>query len=63
MRNLLQINTDALSPELIKAAAKVSDVALDKEYGYILNVIQSDYEIIDYELGGQENEIIIIQSN
>ena len=37
MRNLLQINTGALSPELIKAVAKVSDVALDKEYGYGLS--------------------------
>ena len=38
-------------------------LVLDKEYGYLINVLQGDYEIIDYELGGQENEIVISQSN
>ena len=28
-----------------------------------LNVLQGDMEIMDYELGGQENAIDIIQSN
>jgi len=37
-------------------------LVLDKEYGYLINVLQGDYEIIDYELGGSENAIIIIQS-
>jgi hypothetical protein len=36
---------------------------LDKEYGYIINVLQGDFEIMDYELGGSENAIVIIQSN
>ena len=34
---------------------------LDKEYGYVLNIQQQDYEIIDYELGGIENAITINQ--
>lgn len=38
-------------------------LVLDKEYGYLINALQGDYEIIDYELGGQENEIVIMQSN
>ena len=37
MRNLLQIETGALRPELIEAAANVSDVALDSAYGYGLS--------------------------
>ena len=37
MRNLLQISSDALRPELIEEAAKVSDVALDEKYGYGLS--------------------------
>ena len=37
-------------------------LVLDKEYGYLINVLQGDYEIIDYELGGSENAIVIIQS-
>ena len=45
------------------ASGNKIQLVLDKEYGYLINVLQGDYEIIDYELGGQENEIIIIQSN
>ena len=37
MRDLLQINVGSLSPELITAAAKVSDAALDNVYGYGLS--------------------------
>ena len=43
------------------AAGNYIILRLDKEYGYILNVVQGDYEIIDYELGGQENAIKIYQ--
>jgi len=43
MRNLLQINTGALRPELIEAAAKVSDVALDEEYGYGLSTDHTSF--------------------
>ena len=38
------------------------ELRLDKEYGYVLNVVQGDYEIIDYEIEGVENAITIIQS-
>ena len=34
---------------------------LDKEYGYILNITQQDFEIIDYEIEGVENAINIYQ--
>ena len=44
------------------AAGNYVILRLDKEYGYVLNVIQGDYEIIDYEIGGVENAITIIQS-
>ena len=48
------------------AATSVSHIIrliwLDKENTYILNVQQQDYEIIDYTIGGQENEINILQS-
>ena len=45
------------------ASGNKIQLVLDKEYGYLINVLQGDYEIIDYELGGQENEIDISQSN
>ena len=44
------------------AAGNYIILRLDKEYGYILNVVQGDYEIIDYELGGVENAIRIYQA-
>ena len=44
------------------AAGNYIELRLDKEYGYVLNVVQGDYEIIDYEIGGVENAITIIQS-
>ena len=43
------------------AAGNYIILRLDKEYGYVLNVVQGDYEIIDYELGGPENAIKIYQ--
>jgi hypothetical protein len=44
------------------AAGNFIELRLDKENTYILNVIQQDYEIIDYNIGGQENEITIRQT-
>ena len=37
------------------------ELRLNKEYGYVLNIQQQDFEIIDYELGGIENAITINQ--
>jgi len=37
------------------------ELRLNQENGYILNITQQDYEIIDYELGGPENAIKIYQ--
>ena len=38
------------------------ELRLDKQYGYLLNIIQQDYEIIDYEIEGVENAINIYQA-
>ena len=43
------------------AAGNYIILRLNKEYGYVLNITQGDYEIIDYELGGVENAITINQ--
>jgi len=39
------------------------ELRLDKEYGYVISFIQNDFEVYDYELGGQDNVINIIQIN
>ena len=39
------------------------ELRLDQEYGYILNIIQGEFEMYDFELLGQENEINIQQYN
>ena len=39
------------------------ELRLDKEYGYVLNIIQSEFEQYDFELGGIENAITIHQIN
>ena len=44
------------------AAGNYVELRLDKNDTYILNVRQQDYEIIDYTIGGQGNEIRIQQS-
>ena len=44
------------------AAGNYIELRLDKNNTYILNVRQQDYEIIDYTIGGQGNEIRIQQS-
>lgn len=37
------------------------ELRLDKEYGYILNIIQGEFEMYNFELGGQDNDINIEQ--
>ena len=37
------------------------ELRLDQEYGYILNIIQGEFEMYDFELLGQENQIDILQ--
>ena len=39
------------------------ELRLDREFGYIISFTQGDFEIYDFELGGQDNEIRIFQSN
>ena len=39
------------------------ELRLDQEYGYILNIIQNEFEMYDFELLGQDNEITIQQFN
>ena len=41
----------------------ILELRLDKEYGYILNIVQSEFEMYDFELGGAENVITIQQIN
>ena len=43
------------------ASGAYIELRLDKEYGYILNIIQGEIEMYDFELLGQENEINILQ--
>ena len=44
------------------AAGNKIELRLNKEYGYVLNITQQDFEIIDYEIGGVENDITIYQA-
>ena len=39
------------------------ELRLDKEYGYIISFRQNDFEVYDFELGGQDNVINILQVN
>ena len=45
------------------ASGAYIELRLDQEYGYNINIVQGDDEIYDYEIGGNANEITIIQSN
>ena len=45
------------------ASGSYIELRLDKEYGYTLNIIQGEFEQYDFELGGSENAISIIQLN
>ena len=55
------------SPEWVwireDASGAYIELRLDQEYGYILNIIQGEFEMYDFELLGQENEITIQQIN
>ena len=45
------------------ASGSYIELRLDKEYGYVLNIIQGEFEQYDFELGGIENAITIQQIN
>ena len=44
------------------ASGSVIELRLEQAGSYIMNVQQGDFELIDFELGGTESEITIIQS-
>jgi hypothetical protein len=44
------------------ASGSVVEFRLEKENSYIMNIVQGDFELIDFELGGTESEINIIQN-
>jgi len=44
------------------ASGSVIELRLEKENSYIMNINVGDFELIDFELGGTESEITIIQS-
>ncbi len=44
------------------ASGSVIEFRLEKENSYIMNIVQGDFELIDFELGGTESEINIIQN-
>ena len=44
------------------ASGSVIEFRLEKENSYIMNIVQGDFELIDFELGGTESEITIYQS-
>ena len=44
------------------ASGNKIELRLNKEHGYVLNITQQDFEIIDYEIEGVENEITIYQA-
>ena len=45
------------------ASGAYIELRLDKEYGYIINIVQGEFEMYDFELLGQDNEITIQQFN
>ena len=44
------------------ASGSVVELRLEQENSYMMNISQGDFELIDFELGGTESEITIIQS-
>lgn len=44
------------------ASGSVVELRLEKENSYMMNIQQGDFYLIDFELGGTESEITIIQS-
>jgi len=43
------------------ASGAYIELRLDKEYGYILNIVQGEFEMYDFQLQGQDNQINIEQ--
>ena len=43
------------------ASGAYIELRLDKEYGYILNIVQGEFEMYDFQIQGRENEINIEQ--
>ena len=43
------------------ASGAYIELRLDQEYGYILNIVQGEFEMYDFELLGQDNYINIEQ--
>ena len=43
------------------ASGAYIELRLDQEYGYILNIVQGEFEMYDFELLGQDNQINILQ--
>ena len=44
------------------ASGSVIELRLEQAGSYIMNIQQGDFELLDFELGGTESEIIIIQN-
>jgi hypothetical protein len=44
------------------ASGSTIELRLEQANSYIMNVQQGDFELLDFELGGTESEIIIYQS-
>lgn len=44
------------------ASGSVVELRLEQENSYMMNITQGDFELIDFELGGTESEITIIQT-
>jgi len=45
------------------ASGSYIELRLDKEYGYVLNIVQGEFVQYDFQLGGQDNAITIQQIN
>ena len=44
------------------ASGSVIELRLEQANSYIMNIQQGDFELLDFELGGTESEITIIQN-
>ena len=44
------------------ASGSVVELSLRQENSYMMNIQMGDFELIDFELGGIESEITIIQT-
>ena len=45
-----------------EGAGNFFELRLDKEYGYVISFTQNDFSVFDYELGGNNNVINILQN-